>query len=119
MIRKKSGWMICFVVLMFIFSAFMAWYLPSSSSLRSRIAETERNLETSRGRENKQQDEYDKALEELPLVQSELEIIQPQAEAAAQTAADLKSRRKELREQKQELEAEQSVSVESKEDADE
>ncbi len=84
----------------------MFWYLPSISSLRSLITETEQNLEVSRGRELRQQAEYDKAAEELPLVQAELLEKEPAAEATEKKVADLKSLRKELRAEKERLEKE-------------
>ena len=56
------------VVFFFVFAAFMAWYIPSVSSVRSKIEQTQRDLDTSRGREDKQQAEYNKAVEELPVV---------------------------------------------------
>lgn len=103
--KHFSFFSICCVVFC-IFSVFMFWYLPSVSSVRSLIAETEQNLEVSRGRELRQQAEYDKAAEELPLVQAELQEKEPAAEAAEKKVADLKSLRKELRAEKERLEKE-------------
>ena len=97
---------ICCVVFFLLFSVFMAWYLPSMSSLRSETVETRRNLETSIGREGKQQDEYDRAVAELPLVLEELKEKEPLAEEAEQTVANLKARKKELAAEKKKLEAE-------------
>ena len=104
--KRLSSFNICCVVFFFIFAAFMAWYIPSVSSVRSKTAETRQNLETSEGRERKQQAEYDKAVEELPLVQADLEEKNPLADAAEQTVSDLKARRKELRSEKEKLEKE-------------
>ena len=104
--KRISVFGIFCVVFFFIFAAFMAWYLPSMSSVRSKTAETRQNLETSEGRERKQQAEYDKAVEELPLVQADLEEKNPLADAAEQTVSDLKARRKELRSEKEKLEKE-------------
>lgn len=104
--KRLSSFSIYCVVFFFIFAAFMAWYIPSMSSVRSKTAETRQNLETSEGRERKQQAEYDKAVEELPLVQADLEEKNPLADAAEQTVSDLKARRKELRSEKEKLEKE-------------
>lgn len=93
------------VVFFFVFAAFMAWYLPSMSSVRSKTVQTQRDLETSRGREDKQQAEYSKAVGELPVVKAELEEKQPLAEEALKTIEDLKVRRKELRAEKKSLES--------------
>ena len=82
----------------------MIWFVPSYASVRSRISETRRDLELSRGREAKQQAEYDSAVAELPLILSELEEKNPAADKAEEALAALKARKKELRMQKQELE---------------
>ena len=94
----------CCIAVLFAFSAFMAWYIPSMASIETKTADTRLSLETSRGRENKQQDEYDKAVTELPEVKEQLSAAQPQAQAAEEKVAALKARRKELRAEKQELE---------------
>ena len=88
--NRISVFSIFCVVFFFIFAAFMAWYLPSMSSVRSKTVQTQRDLETSRGREDRQQAEYDKAVSELPLVKAELEEKQPLAEEALKTIEDLK-----------------------------
>ena len=92
----------------------MIWYIPSMSSLQSSVSETRQNLETSRGRERKQLDEYNKAVADLPLVKAELENTAPLAAEAEQLVSDLKARRKELRQEKKVLEekaAESSGSI--------
>ena len=102
--KRVSGLSLCFVFVFFVFALFMSWYIPSISSVSARIAETKQDLETSEGRERKQQEEYDKAVEELPLVQQELAEKNPVADEAEQKVADLKARRKELRAEKKALE---------------
>ena len=98
--KRKSNVFVLFVtVFLFLFTAFMIWYLPSSASIHSKIDDARQNLETSRGRENKQLDEYQKAVSELPAVKEELSVKQPQADEAEQLVASLKERRKELRAQ--------------------
>lgn len=98
--KNKSNMFVLFVtVFLFLFTAFMIWYLPSQASIQSKIDDTRQNLETSRGRENKQLDEYQKAVSDLPLVKEELSLKQPQADEAEQLVTSLKERRKELRTQ--------------------
>ena len=94
----------------------MIWFVPSYASVRSRISETRRDLELSRGREAKQQAEYDSAVAELPLILSELEEKNPAADKAEEALAALKARKKELRMQKQELEKAAQHTEEQSED---
>ncbi len=102
--KRMNPFTVCCLVFLAAFVLFTAWYIPSASSLRAKISETSQLLVTSRGRESKQQDEYDKAVADLPLVQAELKEKQPLAAQAEQTVADLKARRKELRAEKKALE---------------
>ena len=103
--KKLSLFSTVCVVFFFVFAAFMAWYVPSMSSVAAQTAEAERDLETNRGREGKQTDEYNKAVTDLPLVLAELQEKQPLAEESARTVEELKARRKELRAEKKALEA--------------
>ena len=75
------------VVILFVFAAFLTWYIPSQASVLSGIEETKRSLETSRGREGKQQDEYDKAVQDLPVIQAELREKKPLVEEAEKNVA--------------------------------
>ena len=102
--KKMSLFSVLCIVILFLFSAFMIWYIPSMSSLQASLNETRQNLETSRGREGKQMDEYNKAVSDLPVVKAELENTAPLATEAEQTVSDLKACRKELREEKKKLE---------------
>ena len=102
--KKMSLFSVLCIVILFLFSAFMIWYIPSMSSLQASLNETRQNLETSRGREGKQMDEYNKAVSDLPVVKAELENTAPLATEAERTVSDLKARRKELREEKKKLE---------------
>lgn len=103
--KKNSSLFTVFCTVIFLaFTIFMIWFVPSYASVRSRISETRRDLELSRGREAKQQAEYDSAVAELPLILSELEEKNPAADKAEEALAALKARKKELRMQKQELE---------------
>ncbi len=102
--KRTSVFVIFCTVFFFSFSAFMAWFIPSYSSVRSKINETYQMLDMSRGREAKQQAEYDSAVTEFSLKLAELEELNPLADEAEEALAGLKARRKELRLQKQELE---------------
>ncbi len=102
--KKMSLFSVLCILILFLFSAFMIWYIPSLSSLQASLNETRQNLETSRGREGKQMDEYNKAVSDLPVVKAELENTAPLATEAEQTVSDLKARRKALREEKKKLE---------------
>lgn len=113
--RKSSVFSILCVIILAVFSAFMSWYVVSMSSTAGRIADTRQSLETSRGRENKQQSEYDKAVRDLPAAQAELMEKQPLAEAAEKQVAELKERRNSLRREKQELENQSAVPAASEE----
>jgi predicted nucleic acid-binding Zn-ribbon protein len=113
--KKISGFSVCCVVFLFVFAAFMVWYIPSMSSLQTKITDTRQSLETSRGRENKQQDEYDKAVADLPVIKAELAEKAPLAEAAEQEVTELKARRKELRQEKKALEEKLAQSEPSQE----
>ena len=103
--KKNSSLFTVFCTVIFLaFTIFMIWFVPSYASVRSKISETRRELDLSRGREAKQQAEYDSAVAELPLILSELEEKNPAADKAEEALAALKARKKELRMQKQELE---------------
>ena len=118
--NRSSAFSICCALVLIAFTVFMFWYIPSVTSLRSSIEEAEQNLETSRGRENKQQYEYDKAVEELPQVQADLAEKAPLAEEAEAKVAELRERKKQLNAEKQELEAQLSeVGIAWEEDSDE
>ena len=102
--NRNQLFSVCFVCVLFIFAAFMAWYIPSMSSVLAKTEETRSNLSTSRGRENRQQDEYDKAAAELPLILDQAAEKKPLAEEAEKQVNELKLRRKALRAEKQALE---------------
>lgn len=88
-----------------LFVLFMIWYVPSVASLRFQLSDTELSLETSRGRERKQQYEYDQTVAEIPQVEEQLAEIQPQKDTAGEEVARLKDLRKQLRQEKKDLES--------------
>ena len=94
-----------FVLILIVTILFVIWYIPVSQSLRSRIAEAGKELDTSLKREEKQRYEYGLVVEELPLVLADLAEKQPLAEAAGAEISDLKAERKALRAEKSTLEA--------------
>ena len=113
--KKNAAFPLFCAMFLFVFALFMIWYIPSMSSLRASTADTRQSLETSRGRENKQQSEYDRAVEELPEVRARLEEIKPLAAQAEETVSVLKARRKELRAEKKDLEQKLAESESSQE----
>lgn len=102
---KKKWLSLLFTFIMLCYVVFMVWYLPSRASLQFRLADEQMSLETSQGRERKQQHEYDEVVKKIPLVQASLDELLPQTETASQEVTDLKARRKELRKEKKDLEA--------------
>ena len=111
--RKGSFLPVLFTVVMLVFVFFIAWYLPSSGHLRFRLEDIQKSLETSQGRERKQQHEYDEVVAAIPEIQAELDRILPLSEAAKQEVKDLKTERKKLRQEKKDLESEYGSSQEA------
>ncbi len=102
--NKLSAFSVCFILVLLIFVVLTAWYLPTASSLRLKLEDTALSLETSRGRESKQQYEYDNVVSQIPVVKQELAEKAPLAEQAQAKVDELKARRKELKAEKQTLE---------------
>ena len=107
--QKRSFLPAVFTLVMLACVLFVVWYVPAVHALRFQLQDVQKSLETSQGRERKQQYEYDKTVASLPEVQAELERIIPLSEAASLEVQTLKEKRKELRDEKKMLE-EQSVS---------
>ena len=104
--KSKDSFLIyIFTVVMIFFVLFVSWYLPSVGTRKFLLEDVQKSLETSQGRERKQQAEYDQTVAALPEVEAELERIIPLAEAAKEDVRSLKSLRKELRQEKKNLEA--------------
>ena len=104
---KKSGsvFTALFVAVMLACTLFLAWYIPSAAGLRFRIDDLEISLDTSRGRERKQQAEYDQVVKDIPDTQAKLDETLPLAQAAEEEVAALKAEKKKLKEEKKALEA--------------
>ena len=102
---KKSGKMtVLFIVIMLICVFFIVWYLPAVSQRLFQLDDIQKSLETSMGRERKQQSEYDETVALIPAVEAELERVLPLTEAAKEEVKSLKKERKSLRKEKKELE---------------
>ena len=115
--NSKSFLPVLFTLIMLFCVMFIAWYLPSVNQRRFQLEDIQKSLETSQGRERKQQHEYDETVAEIPKVQDELDRILPLTESAQTEVNNLKAERKKLREEKKELES-QSTSSDSLEVTD-
>ena len=102
--KKGSAYAVFFTVIMLICVLFIVWYLPAVSQRRFQLEDTQKSLETSLGRERKQQSEYDETVAALPEVEAELERVLPLTEAAKEEVKSLKKERKAIRKEKKELE---------------
>ena len=101
--KKGSAYAVFFTVIMLICVLFIVWYLPAVSQRRFQLEDTQKSLETSLGRERKQQSEYDETVAALPEVEAELERVLPLTEVAKEEVKSLKKERKALRKEKKEL----------------
>ena len=107
--KRSSLLPVLFSVVMLVFVLFIIWYLPSVSELRFRLEDVQKSLETSRGRERKQQYEYDETVAAIPVAEAELERLIPLTEQAESEVRELKTERKKLKNEKKELEGASSV----------
>ena len=103
--KTGRSFAVLFSIIMLLFVLFIAWYLPAICEVRFQLDDVGKSLETSRGRERKQQYEYDKVVAAIPEVQAELDSILPLSESAAEEVKKLRAERKQLRDKKTELEA--------------
>ncbi len=102
--KHRSVFPVLFSIVMMIFVAFLLWYIPAVSSLRFTLNDKQQSLETSQGRERKQQYEYNQTVEAIPETEAELERVLPLCEEAQEKVRELKKERKALRNEKKELE---------------
>ena len=102
--RKQTVLPVVFTLVMLACVLFFVWYLPSVSICRLQLDDVRKSLETSQGRERKQQSEYDAAVAALPEADAELERLIPLMESAQEEVTRLKAERKKLRGEKEELE---------------
>lgn len=118
---KQPRWILyLFAVLMGICTLILIWQVPASSSMSFKLSEAQLSLETARGRERKQQSEYDRALEDIQAAKELLEALTaPHEEALAARDAqvserkELKARRDQLKEQIAALMPENTVEEEA------
>jgi len=103
--KTKSRFPVLFAGIMLLCVLFLAVYLPLMSGLHFRLDDIKKSIETSHGRERKQQTEYDRTVAAIPETEAELELILPQVEASEAEVKQLKQERKALRAEKKELEA--------------
>ena len=101
--KRSSVLPVLFSLVMLFCVLFLVWYLPAISERRFRLVDVHKSLETSIGRERKQQYEYDEAAAEIPVTEAELERVRPLAESAQKEVRELKKERKKLRKEKKEL----------------
>lgn len=101
--KNGSALAILFSLVMLVFVLFMVWYLPSLRTLEFNLTDKQKSLETSLGRERKQQHEYDEAVAALPEVDAELNQVIPLRDAALEEVNSLKEQRKTLRAEKKTL----------------
>ena len=102
--KKTGGLEKAFILVMLLFSITLSACVLFRARLDFRLDDLQRSLETSQGRERKQQAEYDEVSARLPLTRAELAETQPEADAAAEEIARLKAERKALRAEKKTLE---------------
>lgn len=102
--KKNRTLTVLFTVIMLICVQFIVWYLPAVSQRRFQLVDIQKSLDTSLGRERKQQSEYDETVALIPEVEAELERVLPLTDAAKEEVKSLKKERKALRKEKKELE---------------
>lgn len=108
--QHMPGWLrTLFVTIMYLTCAVLCWYAVSQYTLRFQVEDLSLSLETSRGREVKQQYEYDQVVAQLPQVQAQVEELEPQAAEAQAREQELRARRKELRAEIAQLEEQQAA----------
>ena len=101
--KRKTFFPVLFAAVMLICAAFIAWYLPANNERLFQIEDTKLSLETSQGRERRQQHEYDQALASIPEVQEKLDSLIPLNEAALEEKKVLKAEQKALKKEKETL----------------
>ena len=113
---KRSALPVLFSLVMMFCVLFLIWYLPAVAQLRFDLADTQKSLETSLGRERKQQYEYDETVAAIPVTEAELERLAPLVESAQKEVKELKKERRKLRNEKKKLEGAAAVAEGGNED---
>ena len=86
-----------FVTVMLLVCAWLAFFAVDQARLKAQIADLTLSLETSRGREARQNHEYDEAITALPLAREELAKMEPLAQVAKERETELRQQRKDIR----------------------
>ena len=94
-----------FVAVMLLVCAWLAFFAVDQARLKAQIADLTLSLETSRGREARQNHEYDEAITALPLAREELAKMEPLAQVAKERETELRQQRKDIRAENAALEA--------------
>ena len=96
--KRCPGWFrALFVAAMLPICALLAFFAVDQVRLRAEIADLTISLDTSRGREARQDHEYDEVVAALPVARAELERVQPLADAAKAEENELRQQRKDIR----------------------
>lgn len=96
--ERCPGWFRgVFVAVMLLVCAWLAFFAVDQARLKAQIADLTLSLETSRGREARQNHEYDEAITALPLAQEKLAKVEPLAQAAKERETELRQQRKDIR----------------------
>ena len=103
--NSRSHLPVVFAFVMLLCVLFLAWYLPAVNERSFQLQDIQKSIETSLGRERKQQYEYDETVASIPEVQAEIDRLAPLNEEISQEVSTLKEERKRLRQEKKELEA--------------
>lgn len=106
---KKSPLAVIFLITMLICTLFLIAYVPLRAGLNYSLDDTALQLETSIGREKKQQAEYDEVIAAIPPVTEELAQKKPLADDVSAQSASLKEERKALRAEKAALEEQLNI----------
>ena len=80
--KKNSTMAVLFTVIMLACVMFIVWYLPAVSQRRFQLVDVQKSLETSLGRERKQQSEYDETVASMvfsPLYTGSMTLTSPES----------------------------------------
>ncbi len=108
--NKRSFFPVLFSAVLLFCVLFIVWYLPALNERLFQIEDTRLSLETSLGRERKQQREYNETAAAIPEIQAELDRIIPLNEAMLEEKKQLKTELKALKKEKEMLEKEAEAS---------
>ena len=96
---------VLFALVMLLFVFFIVWYLPAANERAFMLEDVSKSIETSLGRERKQQYEYDETVAAIPELQEKLDRLIPVNNELSDQVDSLKAERKLLRQEKKDLES--------------